>query len=76
MEDVKQMFEPTANLINLIFIADDKDRNPNISSISKYVNLYQSELKPTTTQRYKLELFTFAEKSFNLPNHILVSIDL
>ena len=71
MEDIKQTFDPTANLVNLVFIADDKDRNPNMSSISKYVGLYQSELNPTKTQRYKLELFTFAEKSFNLPDHIL-----
>lgn len=72
MEDIKKMFEPTANLINLIFIADDKDKNPNMSSINKYVSLYQSELTSTTKQKYKLELFTFSEKSFNLPEHVLV----
>jgi DNA-directed RNA polymerase subunit H (RpoH/RPB5) len=72
MEDIKKTFDSTAGLVDLIFIADDKDQNPNMSSISKYVNLYQSELSPTKTQKYKLELFTFAEKSFNLPDHILV----
>lgn len=73
MVDIKQTFDNDSDLINLIFIADDKDVNPNMSSISKYVSLYQKEELPNTSnQIYKLELFTFAEKSFNLPEHILV----
>lgn len=73
MVDIKQTFDKDADLIDLIFIADDKEVNPNMSSISKYVGLYQKEELPNTkTQSYKLELFTFAEKSFNLPDHILV----
>lgn len=73
MNEIKQTFDKNADLINLIFIADDKETNSNMSSINKYVVVYQKEeLINTETQSYKLELFTFSEKSFNLPEHILV----
>lgn len=79
---IEQTYKKDAN-INLIFIAEDSDINPQMSNIDKYVTSYNKTYYEDTVHDHHLvaELFYYSEVSMNktthrlVPKHILMTKD-
>jgi len=74
MNTLQEMYDEHADIVNVIMIAQDKDKNTNMNSIEKYIKSYQTSFNSTSTVKYelKMELFYYSEMSFNKIDHYLV----
>ena len=74
---IEKTFAKDSN-INLIFIADDKEVNPQMSNIEKYVSSYNLTYNEINPSEYRMiaELFNYSAVSINITKHDLVPIHI
>ena len=73
MQKIEQTFDPKADVITVIMIADNKSDNLNMSSIEKYVTKYPQSYEYKKDQKHELfmELFYYKEMIINITEHYL-----
>jgi len=74
MATLEDTFDTDADYVDMIMIAEDRDKNIFMHSISKYVKGYQQTYNNTKSASHELtmELFYYSEVSFNITDHYLV----
>jgi len=74
MNTLEETYSKDDNIVDIIMIAEDKDRNSFMNSIAKYIKSYQKIYNSTKTVNHtlKMELFYYSEISFNITDHYLV----
>lgn len=74
MSTLEPTYDKEVDIVDLIMIAEDRDKNIFMHSISKYVKGYQQSYNDRKSYKHMIitELFYYSEVSFDLMEHYLV----